>query len=480
MRYKFFQKAINFFKKISINHFVLLFLAILSLCAYPALFIYFYNVKEAVLLQTVWPTTVFIIVSLVSWLFFGILSGNIYKGAFIAILFVIIFIRYKLFDAVIRMFIPDFRWWRIAPLLFFILINFSLLLRIFIKKKEDHIKFFKISIIIGAIFLGLTIFNAMQGIYKLQKVQDNEKTIIANITTEKENIYIDSSKKRPNFYFFIFDEYSGRDALRKMGYDNTSFLKGFEAKKFNVSYSTNPISYGTITATGNLLYYSNKFKNAAELTKINIRPPLFDLFKIAGYKVYALSPVFILDKDIVDVKFKTMTVLTNLSIEKTVFLKSFISYLEQNGNEDLRAERMNYLKKAMKIIKTESIDPKFLFFHLLCPHEPFVFDENGDPVAYENMHNWVDYKYYIGQLKFISDNINKLSEVILATDPNAIVIIQSDHGARGFNFRDPHCLNILYLQGKKADIEGLSPINTLRLALNYAFDIKLNMLRNEF
>ncbi len=38
------------------------------------------------------------------------------------------------------------------------------------------------------------------------------------------------------------------------------------------------------------------------------------------------------------------------------------------------------------------------------------------------------------------------------------------------------CLNCVYLGGEDVEIEGLGPLNTLRLALNYALGLKLDTL----
>jgi len=210
------------------------------------------------------------------------------------------------------------------------------------------------------------------------------------------------------------------------------------------------------------------------------RPPLLHLFKQAGYRTHVLSPVYQFDDDLVDVSFRSTSELTNLSIGKMVLAASFVAYMEKSGDEAIRKDRLNLLQRATSIIKEKSVLPKFIYFHILSPHEPFVFDEDGGPVTYENMHNWVDKKYYIGQLRFISRKIDELADTILQDDPNAVVLIQSDHGARYFPFMSEEeqlaCLNVLYLHGKHEKIEGLSTINTLRRALSGALGLTLNRL----
>ena len=82
---------------------------------------------------------------------------------------------------------------------------------------------------------------------------------------------------------------------------------------------------------------------------------------------------------------------------------------------------------------------------------------------------------------------------ILEKDPNSLIFIQSDHGARypgqmliynGGPDYDPvletpymqNALNCVYLGGKRLDIEGLSGINTLRTIMNQEFGTDFPML----
>ena len=77
-------------------------------------------------------------------------------------------------------------------------------------------------------------------------------------------------------------------------------------------------------------------------------------------------------------------------------------------------------------------------------------------------------------------------------DPDAIIILQADHGARlGYHLKelydtpyDPetetihqqNILNCVYWGGKELDISGLSGINTLRTILNAAYGTDYEML----
>lgn len=485
INYGILQKMSGLNNGLTIRWFGLLLAALVSVCAYPVLFVYFHNIKEAVFVQIFPPIIVFIVVGTAAWLIFGILSGNMVKGAFVALLFMLAFMNYSLIEANIRALAPDWRWWRIAPVFLFLFISLALALRVFVTRSEENAGLLKITMAIGLIYMLLILFNAASGIYTLTStLRAESRTEVPNSQHEEIALTVSPIDKRPNFYFFIFDEYARQDVLRKYtGFDNTPFLKGLERKGFNISYSSYSNTVYTEVSTGNSLYYSNKFKTKLETRGGIKRPPLLEVFKKAGYKTYMLSPFYQIDDDLVDVVLKATSVLTALSIEKTIVAGSFIAYLQKDWNEVLRADRLSQLKQAADIVKDKTKKPKFLFFHFMGPHEPFIFLENGDPVAYENKHDWADTRNYVGQLRFYSKKIDELVDLILEKDPQAVVLMQSDHGARWFigieEKERSACLNISYLSGKHFDIEGISTLNTLRLTLKHALGLKLELLRIE-
>jgi hypothetical protein len=81
--------------------------------------------------------------------------------------------------------------------------------------------------------------------------------------------------------------------------------------------------------------------------------------------------------------------------------------------------------------------PKFVFAHLVVPHQPFVFGPNGESfVIPEKVHKGNTYytnrDYQLGyanQVAFISDRIAQVVESILEKSSiPPIIIIQGDHG----------------------------------------------------
>ena len=74
----------------------------------------------------------------------------------------------------------------------------------------------------------------------------------------------------------------------------------------------------------------------------------------------------------------------------------------------------------------------------------------------------------------------RIIENIIENDPEAVVLLMSDHGARSrseFTIEmKTNPLNAVYFRGEKLDIEGLSSVNTLRTILNRLLQLDLPMV----
>ncbi len=69
--------------------------------------------------------------------------------------------------------------------------------------------------------------------------------------------------------------------------------------------------------------------------------------------------------------------------------------------------------------------PRFTVLMGLMFHEPYFLDENGDRSVPEDSR---DAKYYYGQHLFYSKVLINIIDMILIKDPDAVIILQGDHG----------------------------------------------------
>lgn len=123
----------------------------------------------------------------------------------------------------------------------------------------------------------------------------------------------------------------------------------------------------------------------------------------------------------------------------------------------------------------------FTMVYLCFLHQPFIVDANGHEIEGIHAADWDDPQYYLGQYQYATKIMIQMLENILTNDENSIILLQSDHGARGnkaatWEFMTSP-LNALYYQGNEhINIEGLSPVNTIRLALNQLLGTDFEML----
>jgi len=127
-----------------------------------------------------------------------------------------------------------------------------------------------------------------------------------------------------------------------------------------------------------------------------------------------------------------------------------------------------------------SHDKLFTFAYVEFPHLPWVVDENGNDLPLSEKQNWENPNTYLGQLKYASKKILEVVEIITEKDPDAIIIIQSDHGYRRPLKVKPeiyddldlerkfmtNVLNAVYYKGETVDINTLSSLNTLYVVFN--------------
>jgi len=135
----------------------------------------------------------------------------------------------------------------------------------------------------------------------------------------------------------------------------------------------------------------------------------------------------------------------------------------------------------------KSEQPIFVYAHLMIPHMPFMFDENGNIVEPAYHQNW---DYYLGNYKFAINIAEKLVNNILSqypADDLPIIILQSDHGARnkgtsnlgskileGFDEEyKTSILNAMLLPGceKITLSDDFNPINTFPVVFDCAFGV---------
>lgn len=88
-------------------------------------------------------------------------------------------------------------------------------------------------------------------------------------------------------------------------------------------------------------------------------------------------------------------------------------------------------KDVLQTAATPTTKPRFCYAHFLLPHVQFYRDSSGNlnpPEKILNLKYLADKSLYLAYLKYTNNIIKGLVKTLEEKDPNAIVIIMSDHG----------------------------------------------------
>lgn len=450
---------------------------------FPGLFLYFQNIEEANFVDIIRISGIFILIGIVLFLVIELILKDINKSAIITCLIALLMLNFALIEKAVLKILPMLYYWHVLMLILTIIVLVSL----FIKRNISRELAENIRSVILIVFSGLILFNGVSAIpAMIERNSDNrseKQTEFANGTIEANS----------NVYYFIFDEYGGyENLLRYTGYDNTPFYEALEDLGFNVSKSSRGYTVDTINELPNLVNLAqiNDSSMSYESRINNLENPLlFQIFKSKGYKLNVISDYGAIPiDDNIDYSFKTEMyedTLENFLIKNTAYYPFLI--------EQYRNSRIIEVESIFQyMIGSSDISPEnlFTFAYVEFPHSPWVVDEYGKNLPLSEKQNWDNPSTYLGQLKYASKKILDVVEIITEKDPDAIIIIQSDHGYRRplkvnpGNYDDldleknfmMNTLNAVYYKGEIIDIETLSGLNTLFVVFNKFFGMDFEII----
>ena len=146
-------------------------------------------------------------------------------------------------------------------------------------------------------------------------------------------------------------------------------------------------------------------------------------------------------------------------------------------------ERVLYDFNKLKGIPLGIQSPKFIFAHIVTPHEPFVFGPEGEFIQVsEPIPDDQYWQLYSDQVTYVNRRLIDLVTDILATSRTPpIIIVQADHGASRISAQDKMAiLNAYYLPGDGAEAvySTITPANTFRVVFNEYFNGKFELLED--
>jgi hypothetical protein len=357
--------------------------------------------------------------------------------------------------------------------------------------------------ILNLVALILMVFPTFQ-IARYQVTSQGEKPWVKELSQDfgsEKNI-----QDLPDIYYIIPDGYASRGVLMQYyNYDNKDFLDSLTNKGFYVAedahsnYAMTSLSIpsalnlGYINFLTDILGEDNRSHSAAgDLLDSN---PVKVRLKNLGYKWITFDSNFRSA-----MKKNTDLLLSNkeygteflYTAVNTTPLRTFLNNQERVSPYEIHRNKILFGFTAMKDI-AKIIGPTFTLGHIIAPHPPFVFDEQGnlpsqvDGFTFTEHHSddeSVNRARYVDQLKFVNKKLlETIDDIFKNSEKPPIIIIQSDHGPYSryisYDKNDPDkrrrvrlgIVNAYYFPNQRySDLyQDITPVNSFRVVLNEFF-----------
>ena len=325
---------------------------------------------------------------------------------------------------------------------------------------------------------------------------------------------------RPDIYYIILDMYTSDNVMGElMDVKDFGFTDELREKGFYVaecSRSNYSKTYYSITSSLNLDYIQNlsAFNDTASIYPFMQQNLVTRSLKQVGYEIYAFESGY----SFTELK-EADHFLRPMSSTKDILFYPGVSpfesmILQTSAGTILYEYREQISKKLQYLIDSpyvqhrdrivyalenipqlaEEPGPKFVFAHILAPHDPFVFEENGDPVVRHSAfslnndpegYNWESYIVaYNKEVKYLNQaTLTLVDEIIANSETPPVIIIQGDHGlmrARGnnahFDIYNAYYFDDISLDGLYSTI---SPANSFRIVFNNLFGSNYPLLPDQ-
>jgi hypothetical protein len=132
--------------------------------------------------------------------------------------------------------------------------------------------------------------------------------------------------------------------------------------------------------------------------------------------------------------------------------------------------------------------PKFVYTHLMMPHHPYYYKENGEPYSFQHLSGmpYSDTAAYVSYLKYTNRKVLQLIDSIIAHSSSPpLITLLSDHGFRYFregSYGDYAFSNLLSVKLPSGNYSQFSDtmtnVNFFRAVMNSQFGTRLPLLKD--
>jgi hypothetical protein len=471
---------------------------------FPVLFLYSHNVHEILLKWTVVPAAIVLISTFLLFVVLSYLCRSKDKAGLLVSLLLVYFFAYGHFVGTIRNLAGG---WKEAhswplPVWTVVFVIFSYL-SIRIRRLADITKILNVIAICLVVFPLINIVRFETQVAGLREGASMELAEEFSTVSKVGGI-------GPNIYYIILDTYVGNDVLKEtFEYDNSWFIGQLGERGFFVAGQSRSNYANTILSLSSSMNYDylDEFvehigagsTDMRLLRKLLRNNRVFRFLKRYGYSTVTFPTGYQLTelKNVDFYMFGGLLLLDDFSSEliyNTPVAALVQLFTNQSFKDVLHRRRILYsFDHLADTVKMEP--PIFVFAHVVCPHEPFIFDKDGNSISLvKKFGDYSSKEAYVGQIKYVNKRVIEVVDNLLANSAQRpIIILQADHGMRWrLDRKQPErntpqiykeCFSILnayYLPDCDYSqfYDSISPVNTFRVIFNHYFGTEFELLKD--
>ena len=389
------------------------------------------------------------------------------------------------------------------------ILSFILIVWLILRSDRDLTPIAKFLNVFGIILLIFPIFQLIT--YQINAYYAEREQ--AKAVTSTAVVSIPDNHTSPDVYYILVDGYPRSDFINKyLASDNTEFLESLEERGFYVAHCSQSNYTDTrfsMASTLNMVYLDD----GTQLSEVIHRGSTLDSmiqsstvqqnFKDLGYSIVTFEsgykwlrwadPDLYLDPAIERSQRKFLNVgindfeklLLDTSAAKIIIDLPFVLNPDQakkleeiiNNPRASHRDRVFYALRMLPEIPENISGPKFIYAHIIFPHPPFIVDSEGNSLKNSPPD---EIPAYANQIAYLNTRLLEIVDTLIeSSDPDPIIIIQSDHGAtvdyEALNIDKSNrlgILNALYLPGNIVNEldPTITPVNTFRIIFDRYFN----------
>ncbi len=456
-----------------------LLLSLFCLAIYPILGLFAYNRNFVRLTELPRPLLLVLLLAAVVYFIARLVIKNVHKAFLVSVVFLGLFFSYGHVYYALKSFA---RHRFLAPIWIFL---FVLAVWLILKKIQNPEKITDALKIISIVLL----------IYPILQVAP---AYLATNSDADSPVTMSASEDLPDIYYIILDGYSRADILAAyFDFDNSEFIDALRERGFYVadcSQTNYSWTHLSMTSALNMRYldsqneaYYEAFGDAA----------IWTLLKDAGYEIIVFdsgySRSMTIDADVLIQDDSAGSILSNVTEFESMVMQTSVGLLVMDSSvlfqdrfadviADSRHNRIYYKTlntlEGLKSVSTEYDSPKFVYAHIVPPHDPYIFGPDGEYISKEP--DLIT--GYTNSIRFLNPRIIAFVDAILAeSEKPPVIILQSDHGwPKEEKANRITILNAYYLPGggEEGLYETITPVNSFRYVFNYYWGTDYELLED--